>query len=278
MLNQLGYINANNFNFGDINIWYIFHSLFRLIEVLFTILIFSLIWIVVGGEWLVIVVVVLYLWLAIQQKLMGFGFVVFQNNFLAKLMVFDIGLILVGFNMNKYVPYSADVIRCKDRLEFTFLGCWLLFVRVLLCCTVVSLYYYNGSINNAATFCIIFEIILIVVWFFMLILAIKFYINKGDTVGADEGSNKLNGIDMIKSNDQESIMFCKELGIDVFTHTNDEKYNTLSNFANNVLDAMIISNEIDNYSIIEEWYYSIGMKEKINGNFHVFLSDSLEWI
>ena len=67
------------------------------------------------------------------------------------------------------------------------------------------------------------------------------------------------------------------MGIDVFTHKNYKKYSDATNRANNVLDAMIISNNIVNYSIIKEWYYDIGMKDKFECDFDKFLKDSLEW-
>ena len=274
-------INVNDIHCRDINVWYVFHLIFRLIEVLFSVLMFSLIWVVFGGIWLVVVVAGLYLWLALRSKLLGFGFVMVQSNFWGRLLVFDIRQILVVFNFEGYHPYSILSSRTARLLLFLLLGCWLLFARVLLCCMFATMYNHNSnninSDDDTTVLCIIISIILIFIWLWMFVLAIKFYINRDDTIRAHTASNELNGIDIIKSNDQESILFCKELGIDVFRHKNYKKYHTSANMANNVLDAMIISNDIDNYLIIEEWYYNIGMKQKIGYDFVDFIKNSLEW-
>ena len=267
-------ININHIDVRDVNVWYIFHLLFRLIEVLFSILVFSLIWVLFGGIWLFVLFATWYLWLIVKWKLLGYG-LLFYHNFLADLMVFDIQQILIGFNLHKFDPYSR-LSRQNARLLFFFLGLWLLFVRVLLCCIVIMTYSIKD--NDTTLWCVIISIIFILIWFGMAFFAIRFYINKDNKAsGAQTATNKLNGIDMIKSNDSKSIIFCKELGIDVFTHKNYKQYNDGTNIANNVLEAMIISNDIDNYSIVEEWYYDIGMKQKTRCNFEHFLKHSCEW-
>ena len=276
-------INANEFSFGDINIWYLFHVVFRLVEVLLSILIISLIWVVFGGLWLVITVAVVYVWLIMRWKLTEGEWMVFKNNFLAKLMVFDIEQIRVGFNIIQYIPYSdlrGSFSICGARFLFAFLGCWLLFVRVFLCSLISASYsiLYDGVIATESA--IVCTIIFIIVWFIMFAIAINFYINRDHTaIVAATASNELNGINIIKSNDEESIIFCKELSIDVFRHKNYKTYSPYPNFANNVLDAMIISDNFDNYLIVEQWYYNIGypMKEKKGYNFEDFLKNFCEW-
>ena len=274
-------INVNDFNFSDINIWYLFHVLFRLIEVLFSILIISLIWVVFGGIWLVLVAALLYLWMVIRSKLKSNVLLLFQRDFLQQLMVFDVVNIRVGFNLDRYRPFSRLNRRpLAQFLLFFFLGCWLLIVRVVLCVVIVIMYNNSNddSNDNTTLSCIILSIVLIFLWFIMFVLGIKFYINRDHKASdARTATTKLNGIDIIASNDEESIIFCKELGIDVFKHKNYKKYNTGMNSAKNVLEAMIISNNIDNYSIIKEWYYDIGMKQQFKCDFDHFLKDELEW-
>ena len=270
-------INVNYFDCNDINGWCIYHWFFRLIEVLFSILIFSLIWVVCGGVSLLTVVLGLYLWLVLQCKVQYGIFDAIQNNFLGQLMVFDTQQIRIKFNLGLYYPYYRVTNRHARLLLFLFLACWLLFLRVVLCCLVVSRYNFEEK-GGVALWCIIISIILLCLWFFMFYFAIKFYINRDDTrSGARTATNKLNGIDLIASNDEKSIIFCKELGIDVFTHKNYKKYHTATNAANNVLEAMIISNDIKNYFIIEEWYYSIGMNKKVGCDFEKFCKTSCDW-
>ena len=270
-------LNVNDLNCTEINIWYIFHALFRLIEVLFSILVISLIWVQIGLGWVVVVIVSLYLWLVLQQKLRGNG-LVFHNNFLAKLMVFDISQICVGFNLKAYYPYGKYSSRAA-RLLFLCLGCWLLFVRVLLCC-VIGLHSYseggNTDKNDATFYCIMCSIILIFIWFIMFFVAIQCYINRDRTFVSRTGSNVLNGFDIIKSDDRESIIFCKELNIDVFTYPNYKKYDSGLNKPNNVLESMIISGDIENYTVIEEWFNCSGMKHKMKCDFVHFLKQ-LPW-
>ena len=278
-------INVNSFKLSEINIWYIFHLLFRLIEVLFSILMISLIWVIFGGEWIVIIVFVLYLWLMIIDKFEGRPIRVLRGNLLTHLMIFDIVRITVAFNLPRFNPYIRLNTRFAQLSLFTCLGLWIWLMRILLCIIIVTLYDFdkfgNGDNlhNDATSFCVIFAIGLIFVWFLMLICSIKYYINRDFHIAMQQ-NNYLSGIDAIKVNDEESIIFCKELGIDVFRHYNSKnksKYDTAYNIANNVLDAMLMSNEIANYSIIQEWYYDIGMKKKMGCDFEHFLTQWLEW-
>ena len=263
-------INIKDFDFSDINIWNIFHVVFRLIEVLFSILMISLIWVVFGGMWLVVVIIVWYLSLILQFQLLGFGFVPFQNSFLAKLMVFNIREIRIGFNLKEYIPYSRYT-TCCARILFAFLGCWLLFVRVLLCCLISVRYNYHDH-NDTTALAIIGLISLSVVWFVMFFVAIQFFVNRNHSIALSTTTNQLNGFDLLKSNDKESIIFCKKLAIDIFTRQNYKQYDHSVNRANNVLDAMIISNDIENYSLVQEWYDSC-VKHKMNCDFDHFLTD-----
>ena len=93
-----------------------------------------------------------------------------------------------------------------------------MFVRVLLCCAIATNmdnYMYND--NTATLWCVIISIILILIWFFMFYFAITFYITREHTTsGVATANNTLNGIGIIASNDKESIIFCKELGIDTY--------------------------------------------------------------
>ena len=117
--------NKDYFKFSEINGWYIYHILWRFMEVVCSILIFSLIWVILGGHgmWLAIFVVTLYLWLIIQCKCIGCGFVLYQKYFLRQLMLFDIYEICVVFNLHKYIPYSKMHSHRVRFFSFLVLGC-----------------------------------------------------------------------------------------------------------------------------------------------------------
>ena len=105
-------------------------------------------------------------------------------------MIFDVGQIRIGFNLNVYDPYNRLIGPCSQLLFF-FLACWLLIVRVVLCVVIVIMYKHDN--DNATSICIILSIVLICVWFIMFVLAIKFYIHRDDTTsGARTATTKLN--------------------------------------------------------------------------------------
>ena len=277
------------FDLSKINIWYLYHSLFRLIEVLFSILMIALIWVVFGGLWLTVIMIVLYLWLVIHWKQTSKQLLLFHNDFLAKLMVFDVDLVRIGLNLNKYIPYQYCTTRYKARsILFAILGCWLVWVRILLCCLIAIVHQQNNyqNINTETTVysVIICIFVLLVCWFSLFVVAIKFYINRNEMSVSQRGNNNLDGIDIIKSNDKKSMLFCQTLKIDVFkqNYKRYKKYDILLDGANDVLDAMIISNDIENYSIVQEWFNDVtGLSNKKNSNhfdhFDHFLKHVCKW-
>ena len=272
-----------------INYWYIFHVLFRATDCICGILTISLIWVMFGG--LVFILILVSYWcVVVLSQMCDYRCIVknmkkekiLSTDFLSHMLV--IGLINVSnvFRIDILTKYELTNCQCLKVLMYFVSDLQLLWFRLLLCC----IFTFNGFDMHdnqqewdTTHYIIVSNDVLFVIWLTMLVIMVKFYANRDPP--STTSVTRLNGMSHIASNNMESMLFCKELNLDIFSHPKYKQISSYTNVVYNVLEALLISNNIDNYDIVKEWYTNVINSKRdcvdMNKNLDEYLKSSLSW-
>ena len=116
--------------------------------------------------------------------------------------------------------------------------------------------YENNETINIVKWIIYGNDVMFVVLTGMLAISLRYYVYCDSM--KNWGSNIMDPIMQIQSNNVDCVQFCKALKIDIFTPKRFRTFKPDStNISKNVLEAMLISNNLENYIIIRDWYQNI---------------------
>ena len=253
--------------YNKINLWYVFHLYFRAFDVLCGIFVYSLIWVVFGGKWFAWFICMLCMHqmvkrictdecdcYEIKSNLIAW---ISMSGFVTELLTLDL-LVDYCFERLDKVMFFGWFSSCKllQVLLFVLLECHVVWTRLLIISyLLVTIWYrdFDHSINTSTETAIFGTTCLFVISLIMHFICIKFY-----------GMRKflhlrgaLNIFDIIARNDIESIHFCKQLNVDIFSKQKYKQRLPNLHHPKNVLDAIIMSNNFENYFVIEEWYNNV---------------------
>ena len=251
--------------YNKINLWYVFHLYFRAFDVLSGIVIFSLVWVVFGGKWLAWFICTLCVHqimkrictdecdcYEIKTNLIAW---ISMSGFVTELLTQDL-LLDYRFERLDHIMFFGWFSSCKfiQIPLFLVLECHVVWMRVLIFLyMLVELWYHDHSLNSATETMIYIGACLCVVSSIMHLIYMKSYgIRK-----FLHSRGALNIFDIIGRNETESIQFCKHLNFDIFSKQRYRQRLPNLHSPRNILDAMIMSNNFDNYLIIKEWYNNV---------------------
>ena len=268
----------------------IIHFLFRSVEVVFSVLLFSLFWTQVGGLYVgILIALSLYVPYKIY-KTKGY----LSTEFLKVFLISDIAspTMLNDYNLQKTV-YGYMKPACKKWCRIFFDIEKLFVFRLVICgiiiCTTYGSLDTTGSINHD----IINNLILAQIGMPFLLLGLKWLIVKkyvihdAWTLSDKEGELVFNPLNFMSRNKTNEMLFCKYMRVasvfDIDKNNTTQGYcaiksKKISEIADNVLEALILADDINCYDIVERWYNKVHPHRKHEtDNFETYLTKKVGW-